>query len=68
MRKSDYSEKGEKSSCSEEIAAPKVVTLKKCEEVAFPKKKVALKKLQHMRAGKSLFEKRNQIRLVITFN
>ena len=35
-----------------------VVTLKKCEKVASPKKKVVLKKLQHVREGKSLFEKK----------
>ena len=47
MQKSDCSEKGEKSTCYEEIAAPKkqlcvkVVTLKKSEEVGFPKIKLS---------------------------
>ena len=52
-----------KSSCSEEIAAPKnyfveVITLKKYEELASPKKKAAMRKWQHMREGELLFEKR----------
>ena len=47
MQKSDCSEKGEKSTCYEEIAAPRkqlfveVVTLKKCEEVVSPKIKLS---------------------------
>ena len=41
------------------------VTLKKCEKSSLSKNKVVLKKSEHMREGKSLFEKK---RLVIMFN
>ena len=47
-----------------------VVTLKNCEKSSLSKNKAVLKKSQHMRERKLLFElkKHKQIRLVITFN
>ena len=63
------SKKGEDSSCSEEIAAPKKLMLCRrsySEKVwisSFYQNKVVLKKWQHIRKGNRYLKKRNQIRL-----